>query len=227
MHRVSDRAIDPGWRPCQVRGLRVHYHTPRGVIRAVDDVSFDLRRGERLGLVGESGSGKSTVASALLRLIKPPGRFEAGEARLDGVDLLAVPEKEMRRLRLAAIALVAQGAMNSLNPVLKVRRQMVDALRDHGERPGRTGTEARFVHLLERSAGERSWPWIALSPVCPTSRAGMGWSSSGPIDRVQAAPSVPPPSGRVAYVRSGIAHGWSGEPVAPRRRSGAPKKTNS
>jgi oligopeptide/dipeptide ABC transporter ATP-binding protein len=134
----------------QVRGLRVHYHTPRGAIRAVDGVSFDLRRGERLGLVGESGSGKSTVALALLRLIKPPGRIEAGEARLDGVDLLAVPEKEMRRLRLAAIALVAQGAMNSLNPVLKVRRQMVDALRDHGERPGRTGTEARIVRLLEQ-----------------------------------------------------------------------------
>ena len=134
----------------QVRGLRVHYHTPRGAIRAVDGVSFDLRRGERLGLVGESGSGKTTVALALLRLIKPPGRIEAGEALLDGVDLLAVPEKEMRRLRLAAIALVAQGAMNSLNPVLKVRRQMVDALRDHGERPGRTETEARIVRLLEQ-----------------------------------------------------------------------------
>ena len=129
----------------QVRGLRVHYHTPRGAVRAVDGVSFDLRRGERLGLVGESGSGKSTIALALMRLIKPPGRIEAGEVRLDGVDLLAVPEKEMRRLRLAAIALVAQGAMNSLNPVMRVRGQMVDALRDHGEQPGRTGTEARIV----------------------------------------------------------------------------------
>src|SRR3954454_13314643 len=83
----------------KVRDLRVYYHTPRGAVRAVDGVSFDLRAGERLGLVGESGSGKSTVALPLLRLIKPPGRIEGGEARLDGVDLLAVPDREMRQLR--------------------------------------------------------------------------------------------------------------------------------
>src|SRR3954452_4356571 len=133
----------------QVRDLRVHYHTPRGAIRAVDGVSFDLRAGERLGLVGESGSGKSTVALALLRLIKPPGRIEAGEAWLDGVDLLALPEKEMRRLRPAPIAPGAQGAMNSLNPVLRVRQQIVDALRDHGEHLKRAEMEARVRKLLE------------------------------------------------------------------------------
>ena len=133
----------------RVRDLRVHYHTPLGAVRAVDGVSFDLRAGERLGLVGESGSGKSTVALALMRLIKPPGRIEAGEAWLDGVDLLALPEKEMRRLRLAAIALVAQGAMNSLNPVLRVRHQIVDALRDHGEQLTRAEMEARVRELLE------------------------------------------------------------------------------
>lgn len=134
----------------QVRDLRVHYHTPRGPLRAVDGVSFDLRAGERLGLVGESGSGKSTVALALLRLIKPPGRVEAGKALLEGVDLLAVPEKEMRRLRLAVIALVAQGAMNSLNPVLRVCDQIVDALRDHGEQLTRAETDARVRELLDR-----------------------------------------------------------------------------
>jgi oligopeptide/dipeptide ABC transporter ATP-binding protein len=133
----------------EVRDLRVYYHTPRGAVRAVDGVSFDLRRGERLGLVGESGSGKSTIALALLRLIKPPGRIEAGQARLDGIDLLALPEREMRRLRLAAIALVAQGAMNSLNPVLRVRQQIVDALRDHGEQLSRAAMEARVRELLE------------------------------------------------------------------------------
>jgi peptide/nickel transport system ATP-binding protein len=132
----------------QVRDLRVYYHTTLGAVRAVDGVSFDLRPGERLGLVGESGSGKSTVALALLRLIKPPGRIEAGEVRLDGVDLLALPEKEMRRLRLAAIALVAQGAMNSLNPVLRVRQQIADALRDHGEQLTRAEMAARIRELL-------------------------------------------------------------------------------
>ena len=77
----------------QVRDLRVYYHTPLGAVRAVDGVSFDLRVGERLGLVGESGSGKSTVAMALMRLIKPPGRIEGGQALFDGVDLLASSRK--------------------------------------------------------------------------------------------------------------------------------------
>ena len=70
---------------------------------------------------------------SLMRLIKPPGRIEGGQALFEGVDLLALPDAQMRRLRLAAIALVAQGAMNSLNPVMRVRDQFADALRDHGE----------------------------------------------------------------------------------------------
>ena len=72
------------------RGLRVYYHTPAGAVKAVDGVSFDLEPGQRLGLVGESGSGKSTIALALLRLIKPPGRIEGGKVVLDGVDLLGL-----------------------------------------------------------------------------------------------------------------------------------------
>ena len=132
----------------QVRDLRVFYHTSLGAVRAVDGVSFDLRVSERLGLVGESGSGKSTVAMALMRLINPPGRIEGGQALLDGVDLLALPEAEMRRLRLASIALVAQGAMNSLNPVIRVREQFADALRDHGEKLPRAALNARIRDLL-------------------------------------------------------------------------------
>jgi len=133
-----------------VRDLRVYYHTPLGAVRAVDGVGFDLRAGERLGLVGESGSGKSTVAMALMRLIMPPGRIESGRALFEGKDLLSLPESEMRRLRLAAIALVAQGAMNSLNPVIRVRRQFEDALRDHGERLSRPALDARIRELLAK-----------------------------------------------------------------------------
>ena len=132
----------------RVRDLRVSYHTPDGALRAVDGVSFDVRAGERFGLVGESGSGKSTIALALLRLIKPPGRIEGGQAVLDGIDLLALPQKDVRRLRLAAIALVAQGAMNSLNPVRRIRDQFADALRDHGERFSRAEMAARIRELL-------------------------------------------------------------------------------
>ena len=90
------------------------------------------RAGERLGIAGESGSGKSTIALSLLRLIKPPGRIESGEIWLDGQDLMTLSDDEMRRLRLARIALVPQGSMNSLNPVLRIRDQIADALRDHG-----------------------------------------------------------------------------------------------
>jgi oligopeptide/dipeptide ABC transporter ATP-binding protein len=127
----------------EVRDLHVHYHTSRGAVQAVNGVSFDIQEGGRLGLVGESGSGKSTIALSLLRLIRPPGRIESGSIRLDGVDLLALSEEEMRRARLAKVALVAQGAMNSLNPVLRIREQLRDALQDHG------------VHLAGRELDER------------------------------------------------------------------------
>lgn len=115
----------------QVRDLRVNYHTRQGALQAVNGVSFDLHTGERLGLVGESGSGKSTAAQALMRLIRPPGKIEGGQVLLDGLSLLELPEERMRQIRLAEIALVSQGAMNSLNPVTRVRRQIEDALRDH------------------------------------------------------------------------------------------------
>jgi peptide/nickel transport system ATP-binding protein len=98
--------------------------------------------------VGESGSGKSTVALALMRLNKPPGRIEGGQAILNGTDLLTVPEKDVRELRLAVIALVAQGAMNSLNPVLRVREQIADALRDHGAKLSRAEMATRIAELL-------------------------------------------------------------------------------
>jgi oligopeptide/dipeptide ABC transporter ATP-binding protein len=133
-----------------VRDLRVYYHTPAGAVRAVDGVTFGVRPVERFGLVGESGSGKSTIALALMRLIKPPGRIEDGEIILDGTDLLALDEEQMRQMRLAVIALVTQGAMNSLNPVLRVRDQMFDALQDHGGKIAAQGFAARVADTLER-----------------------------------------------------------------------------
>src|SRR4029079_13110054 len=116
----------------EVRDLRVYYHTLRGAVRAVDGVTFAMQPGERLGLVEWSGSGKSASARALMRMIKPPGLIEGGEIVLDGVNLLALSEEQMRRARLADIALVAQGAMNALNPVKRVRDQIADALAAHG-----------------------------------------------------------------------------------------------
>ena len=124
-------------------------------MRAADGITFGLRPGERLGIAGESGSGKSTMALALLRLIKPPGRIEAGSVWLDGRDLMTLSDEEMRRLRLARIALVPQGSMNSLNPVLRIRDQIADALRDHG------------VDATERQLGDRLrdlLPRVGLDP---------------------------------------------------------------
>jgi oligopeptide/dipeptide ABC transporter ATP-binding protein len=133
-----------------VQDLRVHYQTGVGAVKAVDGVSFTLAQGERLGLVGESGSGKSTTGLAILRLIKPPGRIVSGQVRLDGVDVLGLPEPAMRRIRLGGIALVAQGAMNSLNPVMRVGDQIVDALIDHGVEGSRKEFAERVVKLFER-----------------------------------------------------------------------------
>lgn len=134
----------------RVKDLRVYYHTPRGAVRAVDGVSFDLKPHERIGFVGESGSGKTTIAMALIRLIKPPGNIEGGSVMLGETDILALSDEQMRQLRLADIAMVTQGAMNSLNPVRRVREQMADALADHGARVPRHELDARIGDLLRR-----------------------------------------------------------------------------
>jgi peptide/nickel transport system ATP-binding protein len=116
----------------RVERLRVAYDHPLGRVLAVDEVSFFLRPRERFGLAGESGSGKSTMALAILRMIKPPGRIEGGAVWLENIALSGLTDDAMRRLRLAGIAMVPQGSMNSLNPVARIREQISDALADHG-----------------------------------------------------------------------------------------------
>ena len=132
----------------RVDRLRVTYDHPRGAVRAVDEVSFSLRPHERFGLAGESGSGKSTMALAILRMIKPPGHIEGGEVWLEDTALSTVDDAATRRLRLAGIAMVPQGSMNSLNPVVRIRDQIADALTDHGLHPGRRELSARVASLL-------------------------------------------------------------------------------
>ena len=132
----------------RVEGLRVAFDHPLGKVQAVDDVGFALSPGERFGLAGESGSGKSTLALAILRMIKPPGRIAAGEVWLAGQRLADLDDEGIRAVRLAGIALVPQGSMNSLNPVLRIGRQIADTLADHGLRLGRTEQERRIKALL-------------------------------------------------------------------------------
>jgi peptide/nickel transport system ATP-binding protein len=134
----------------RIENLRVYFHTVYGPARAVDGVSLSLFEGERLGLVGESGSGKTTTALALMRLIKEPGRIEGGHIYLEGQDLAALSEEEMRQARFRLLSLVPQGAMNSLNPVMRVREQMVDTMEAHGVRLPRSKADERVAELLSR-----------------------------------------------------------------------------
>ena len=134
----------------RVEDLRVYYHTLQGAVKAVDGVSFDLKPGERFGLVGESGSGKSTTALALLGMIKPPGRIEGGHALLNGLDLLNLKGDDQRLARLSQICMIPQGAMNSLNPVMRVKHQIVDGIRDHGDSRSRRELHEWARELLHR-----------------------------------------------------------------------------
>lgn len=148
---ISPAAVtDQSTRPAllDVRNLTVHYHTSRGAVQAVNDVTFQIRAGERLGLVGESGSGKSTIALALLQLIRPPGKIERGSVRIADQELIGKTPEVMRKVRLAEIALVAQGAMNSLNPVVRVKDQIRDRLRDHDADLSGKALDSRIADLL-------------------------------------------------------------------------------
>jgi ABC-type dipeptide/oligopeptide/nickel transport system ATPase component len=115
---------------------------------AVDDVSFQLAPGETLGLVGESGSGKSVTAFSILRLLPSPGRIVSGKVMFEGRDLLGLPEREMRSIRGARIALIFQEPMSALNPVMRVGDQIAEALLVHGQATP-TEARARAIELLQ------------------------------------------------------------------------------
>lgn len=134
----------------QVKELQVLYDTARGPVSAVNHVSFDLHKGEILGLVGESGSGKTTMAMALVGMIRPPGRVAGGEINLDGRNLVGLPNSEYRIVRLSEISLMPQGAMNSLNPVTRLREQIIDGIRDHRVPMTTAEAERHVAELLER-----------------------------------------------------------------------------
>ncbi|BBK38360.1 ABC transporter ATP-binding protein [Allostella sp. ATCC 35155] len=134
----------------QVEGLSVHFDTVRGVVRAVEDLSFAVERGQTVALVGESGSGKSTAALSLLRLLPPgAGRIAGGRVLLDGRDLLALPARDLRQVRGAAVGMIFQDPMMALNPVHTVGRQIAETLHHHLGQRG-AAAEARVVELLRR-----------------------------------------------------------------------------
>ncbi|RLL82539.1 ABC transporter ATP-binding protein, partial [Mesotoga sp. BH458_6_3_2_1] len=114
--------------------LKLYYYTSKGVVKAVDDISFSLKKGETLGLVGESGCGKTTTGFALLKMPTPPGKIAGGKIVLDGIDITPLRENEMRRnIRWEKVSMVFQGAMNTLTPVYTIGKQMMETLQEHRE----------------------------------------------------------------------------------------------
>ncbi|MCS7350479.1 MAG: ABC transporter ATP-binding protein [Anaerolineae bacterium] len=132
----------------EVRDLRTYFFTEDGVVKAVDGVSFHVRRGEILGLVGESGCGKSVTSLSIMRLITPPGRILGGQVLFDGMDLLKLPEPEMVRLRGSRISMIFQQPVSCLNPVFKIGDQIAEVFQVH-EGLSRIEGWKRAIELLQ------------------------------------------------------------------------------
>src|SRR5215211_3718568 len=132
-----------------VKDLRTYFETEDGTVRAVDGISFDLKRGETLGIVGESGSGKSVTNLSVIRLIpSPPGRIVSGEVLFHGQDILSLPPNEVRKIRGKRISMIFQDPMTSLNPFMRISKQLMEITRLH---LGHTREQARehAVKMLE------------------------------------------------------------------------------
>jgi oligopeptide transport system ATP-binding protein len=133
-----------------VQNLSTAFHTRHGVVRAVQDVSFQLERGETLGIVGESGSGKSVTCYSIMGLVpQPPGRIEGGRALFGSVDLLACSRRELNRIRGRRISMIFQDAMTSLNPFLRIGEQMI-----HEKIPRSAATDRALAMLDEAGISE-------------------------------------------------------------------------
>ncbi len=133
----------------QVRNLRTQFKTDGGLVRAVDDVSFDLYPGESLGIVGESGSGKSITALSILRLVPEPGQIVSGEIKFRNQDLMTASDEEIREIRGRDIAMIFQDPQSSLNPVLKTGFQIGEAMTAH-KKATRHEAVQRTIELLKR-----------------------------------------------------------------------------
>jgi len=134
----------------EIKGLKTYFHTEEGLVRAVDDVSFSLNRGEVLGLVGESGCGKSVTSYSIMQLLPmPPGRFEGGEIIFKGRNLLDLKDSQMRKIRGNEIGMIFQEPMTALNPVVRVGKQIEEALALHTDLD-KEGLNARAVDLLDK-----------------------------------------------------------------------------
>jgi peptide/nickel transport system ATP-binding protein len=132
-----------------VEDLRVYYKSIYGDVKSVDGVSFSVNPKEVFGIAGESGCGKSTLVEGVLRVIVPPGYIKTGKILYKDTDLLSLNDEELRRLRWGELSYIPQGSMNSLNPVLRVEEQMVDAITSHTDTPKEEAKEMAIARLKE------------------------------------------------------------------------------
>jgi peptide/nickel transport system ATP-binding protein len=140
----------------EVRDLKVEYLTPKGSVKAVNGVSFSIGPGEVFGLAGESGSGKSTIALALLRVLRPPALITGGEVYFKGKDVLSLAEKDLENFRWQDVSMVFQSALNSLNPVMKIGDQIADVLTKHAKMSKRNAWK-RGGELLDVVNMDKKW----------------------------------------------------------------------
>lgn len=134
----------------EVESLTVDYKTRSGAVRAVEDLSFSLEKGETLGLAGESGSGKSTLGLSIIRLIPPPGRIIKGHIRIDGTDVLRLSEDQMRAIRGQKVAYIFQDPMTSLNPVKKIGSHFVELVQAHQPNTKKEDAIVRSKTILDK-----------------------------------------------------------------------------
>jgi peptide/nickel transport system ATP-binding protein len=140
----------------EVRDLKVEYLTPKGSVKAVNGVSFSIGPGEVFGLAGESGSGKSTIALALLRVLRPPALITGGEVHFKGKDVLSLAEKDLENFRWQDVSMVFQSALNSLNPVMKIGDQIADVLTKHAKM-SKSNAWKRGGELLDVVNMDKKW----------------------------------------------------------------------
>jgi len=171
----------------EVKNLRTHFFTDEGVVKAVDDVSFSLCKGEVLGIVGESGSGKSVTNLSIINLIQsPPGKIISGEVLYNGEDLLKMDKKKLRQIRGDKISMVFQDPMTSLNPFLKISTQMIETIQLH-QKLNRKDARERAIEMLTLAgipaAEERidNYPHQFSGGMCQRVMIAMGLSCNPEI----------------------------------------------
>jgi len=178
---LTDKAI------LEVKNLSTHFFTDEGVVKAVDDVSFSLHKGEIMGIVGESGSGKSVTNLSIINLIQsPPGKIVAGEVFYNDENILKMNEKKLRQIRGAKIAMIFQDPMTSLNPFLRISTQMIETIQLH-QKLSKKDARKRAIEMLTMAgipaAEERinSYPHQFSGGMCQRVMIAMGLSCNPEI----------------------------------------------